>query len=309
MSEADLLAAWRDHLSHSQRRSPHTVRAYCGAAARLIAALACRDLADAAKVEAHDLRAHIAARRADGLSNASAARELSALKAFIGFARSETGDPDPAPPRLRGPRLKKGLPRPVTPDEAVNLADLVDGTAVEDWIGARDRAVLLLMYGSGLRIAEALSLQGRDAPLGRTLQVTGKGGKQRIVPILPITKGAVAAYTDACPWPLSAKQPLFRGAKGGPLSPAMVQRAMAQARRALGLPDTATPHALRHSFATHLLGAGADLRSLQELLGHASLGSTQIYTKVDAATLLETYRNAHPRSGKARSSKARSGKG
>lgn len=298
MSEAELLGQWRAHLTDARRRSPHTVRAYASAAQRLLVA---RDLAsweDVATLEGHDLRAHLAARRAEGLSNASAARELSALKAFIAFARSESGDPDPAAPRVRGPRLKKGLPRPVTPDEAVNLADLVDGTASKDWIGARDRAVLLLMYGSGLRIAEALSLQGRDTPLGETLQVTGKGGKQRLVPILPITREAVAEYSDACPWPLLAKEPLFRGAKGGPLSQGMVQKAMAQARRALGLPDTATPHALRHSFATHLLGAGADLRSLQELLGHASLGSTQIYTKVDAASLLENYRSAHPRAKK-----------
>ena len=186
----------------------------------------------------------------------------------------------------------------MTPDEAVNVADLVDGMAGDDWVGLRDRAVLLLMYGSGLRIAEALSLTGRDAPLGETLMVTGKGGKQRLVPILPITRAAVAAYADACPYPLPRDEALFRGAKGGPLSQGMVQKAMAKARRALGLPETATPHALRHSFATHLLSAGADLRSLQELLGHASLGSTQIYTKVDAAQMLEDYRAAHPRSKK-----------
>jgi integrase/recombinase XerC len=253
---------------------------------------------DAARLEAHDLRRHLAARRAEGLGNASAARELSALKAFIAFAREQAGDPDPAAPRLRGPRQKKGLPRPVTPDEAVNLAEMVDGLAADDWIGARDRAVLLLMYGSGLRIAEALSLKGGDAPLGETLSVTGKGGKQRIVPILPITRAGVEAYIAACPFDLEREAPLFRGAKGGPLSPGMVQKAMASARRALGLPATATPHALRHSFATHLLGAGADLRSLQELLGHASLGSTQIYTKVDAAQMLDDYRRAHPRAKK-----------
>jgi integrase/recombinase XerC len=298
MSAADHLAAWRAHITDARRLSPHTVRAYLGAAQRLLDARGIASWEAVAALEAHDLRAHIAARRAEGLANASAARELSALKALIAFARAECGDPDPAAPRLRGPRLKKSLPRPVTPDEAVNLADLTSGTAAEEWIGARDRAVLLLMYGSGLRIAEALSLEGRDAPLGDTLQVTGKGGKQRLVPILPITRDAVATYADACPYPLSAKEPLFRGAKGGPLSQGMVQKAMARARRALGLPDTATPHALRHSFATHLLGAGADLRSLQELLGHASLGSTQIYTKVDAATLLENYRNAHPRAKK-----------
>jgi len=178
------------------------------------------------------------------------------------------------------------------------MPDLVAGDAAQDWIGARDRAVLLLLYGAGLRIAEALSLKGADAPLQNTLQVTGKGGKQRIVPILPICAEAVEEYRAACPYPLAPKEALFRGAKGGALSQGMVQKATARARQMLGLPDTATPHALRHSFATHLLGAGADLRSLQELLGHASLGSTQIYTKVDAATMLENYRDAHPRAGK-----------
>ncbi|MGB3807484.1 MAG: site-specific integrase, partial [Erythrobacter sp.] len=234
MSAADILAAWRAHLADSRRRSPHTVRAYCAAASRLCHASELSSFEDVAKLETHDLRAHLASRRADGLSNASAARELSALKAFIAFARAETGDPDPAAPRIRGPRLKKGLPRPVTPDEAVGLAETIEAVASEDWVGARDRAVLLLMYGSGLRIAEALSLEGRDAPLGDTLQVTGKGAKQRIVPILPITREAVVAYAAACPYPLSAKEPLFRGAKGGPLSQNMVQKAMARARRALG---------------------------------------------------------------------------
>ncbi len=290
-----LIEQWRAHLADNRRRSPHTVRAYVAAAERLTTANALESWDAISRTEAHALRTFLAARRADGLGNASTARELSALKAFIAFARQQSGDPDPAAPRLRGPRLKKGLPRPVTPDEAINLADMIDGNAASDWIGARDRAVLLLMYGSGLRIAEALSLAGRDVPLGEALQVTGKGGKQRMVPVLPVTRAGVAEYVRLCPWPLSAKEPLFRGAKGGVLSPGMVQRAMAQARRALGLPDTATPHALRHSFATHLLTAGADLRSLQELLGHASLGSTQIYTRVDAASLLENYRKAHPR--------------
>jgi len=295
MSQAALLEAWRAYLADNRRRSPHTVRAYVAAAARLMAAQGIEDWPAAARIEAHHLRTFLAARRAEGLGNASTARELSACKAFIAFARQQAGDPDPAPPRLRGPRLKKGLPRPVTPDEAINLADLVDDLAADDWTGARDRAVLLLMYGSGLRIAEALSLTARDAAVGEVLRVTGKGGKQRVVPVLPITRAALAEYVRVCPWPIAANAPLFRGMKGGPLSPGMVQRAMAQARRALGLPGTATPHALRHSFATHLLSAGADLRSLQELLGHASLGSTQIYTRVDAAALLENYRKAHPR--------------
>ena len=298
MSAADLLEVWRNELTTSRRRSPHTVRAYLGCAERLLKARELQDCDGVASLEAQDLRRHLAERRSDGIGNASAARELSALKSFIAYARQQSGDPEPSAPRLRGPRVKKGLPRPVTPDEASNLADLVAGNAKAEWLGARDRAVLLLLYGSGLRIAEALSLKGNDVPLGDVLQVTGKGGKQRMVPVLPITRAAVAEYCAKCPWPLAGNEPLFRGEKGGPLSPGMVQKATAQARRALGLPDTATPHALRHSFATHLLGAGADLRSLQELLGHASLGSTQIYTKVDAATMLENYRDAHPRAKK-----------
>lgn len=295
MSAADLLEAWGSHLSAGRRRSPHTVRAYLACAARLLERTGIESWDDLARMEGHGLRAQLAARRADGIGNASAARELSALKGFIAFARQQAGDPDARAPRLRGPRVKKGLPRPVTPDEASNVTDLVAGLAAQDWIGARDRAVLLLLYGAGLRIAEALALPAAVLPLGETLVVTGKGSKQRMVPILPIIRDAVADYARRCPWPLEPGQPLFRGAKGGPLSQGMVQRAMAQARTALGLPATATPHALRHSFATHLLGAGADLRSLQELLGHASLGSTQIYTRVDAATLLDTYRSAHPR--------------
>ena len=217
------------------------------------------------------------------------------MRAFLAFARAQAGNSDTALPRLRGPRIKRGLPRPVSPDDALNLAATVAEEPEAAWIGARNRAVLLLMYGAGLRIAEALSLTCADLPLGSTLRITGKGSKQRVVPILPAVAEAVAAYTAACPWLIGKDDLLFRGAKGGPLSQGMVQKAMARARVLLGLPTSATPHALRHSFATHLLGNGADLRSLQELLGHASLGSTQIYTQVDAATLLDTYRNAHPR--------------
>lgn len=294
MTRARLLEAWAGHLRDGRRRSPHTVRAYLAAADRLLRETAIEDWTDVAALDAVALRRQLALRRGDGLANTSAARELSALKGFVAFARSQLGG-EPTSPRLRGPRIKKGLPRPVTPDDAVNLAELVGERAAEDWIGERDRAVLLLLYGAGLRIAEALSLKGGDLLLGETLLVSGKGGKQRLVPIIPLVRDAVAAYALRCPWPLTADQPLFRGAKGGPLGQGMVQKAMASARIALGLPETATPHALRHSFATHLLSAGADLRSLQELLGHASLGSTQIYTKVDAATLLDTYRRAHPR--------------
>ncbi len=295
MTRADILEAWQTLLAQNRRRSPHTVRAYVATAARLMDALGDPGWPTLARIDSGALRAQLARRRAAGLGNASAARELSALKQFISFAREQSGLPDPAPPRMRGPRLKKGLPRPVTPDEAVNLAHTVNEDASELWIGARDRAVLLLLYGAGMRIAEALSLTGGVLPLGEVLVVTGKGAKQRAVPVLPLVAEAVADYAAKCPWPLGKTDALFRGAKGGPLSQGMVQKAMARARVGLGLPPSATPHALRHSFATHLLGAGADLRSLQELLGHASLGSTQIYTKVDAAVLLDVYRNAHPR--------------
>ena len=298
-ARADLLARWHDYLAHGRRRSPHTVRAYVATAARLIDASGAEGWATLAATDIRALRLHLADRRLgktdkDGIGNVSAARELSALKAFLAFAQQQAGVPA-APLRVRGPRVKKGLPRPVTPDEAVNLAAAVDENAQLPWIGARDRAVLLLLYGAGLRIAEALSITGAALPLGEALTVTGKGGKQRMVPVLPIVAAAVEEYLRLCPWPIRAAEPIFRGARGGPLRQQLVQRAVAHARAALGLPASATPHALRHSFATHLLGAGADLRSLQELLGHVSLGSTQIYTRVDAAVLLDVYRHAHPR--------------
>ena len=294
MMRAEILEAWGNHLAAGRRRSVHTVRADVATAARLIED---QDTSwpALARLDAPALRQHLASRRAGGIGNASAARELSALKSFIAFARTQAGLADAAAPRMRGPRIKKGLPRPMTPDEAVGLAAMVAEDAHEPWIGARDRAVLLLLYGAGLRIAEALSLTGAALPLVDVLTVTGKGGKQRAVPLLPIVREGVADYIARCPWPVMRDAPLFRGAKGGALSQGMVQKAVARARTSLGLPPTATPHALRHSFATHLLSAGADLRSLQELLGHASLGSTQIYTKVDAAVLLDVYRNAHPR--------------
>ena len=296
MNAHDLLEAWRNHLALARRRSPHTVRAYGATAARLLATLPANPgWQTIARLDSGALRAQLAARRADGIGNLSAARELSALKAFIGFAREQTGAVDAAAPRMRGPRTKKGLPRPITPDEVVSLATCVAENAAEEWIAARDRAVLLLLYGAGLRIAEALALPASVLPLGETLTVTGKGNRQRMVPILPIVRDALADYAGRVPFDLARDEPLFRGTRGGPLSQGIVQKAVARARLGLGLPPTATPHALRHSFATHLLGAGADLRSIQELLGHASLSSTQIYTRVDAATLLDVYRSAHPR--------------
>ncbi|WP_294262243.1 tyrosine recombinase XerC [uncultured Sphingomonas sp.] len=285
--------AFARHLTRDRRRSAHTVRAYQATAERLLAFL--RDhwggpveAAGLTKATAADLRAFLSVRRGEGLSNTSAARELSAVRAFLAFA----GAP---PPRLAGPRVKKGVPRPIAPAEVIALAEEVSEDAAEPWIAARDWAVLLLLYGAGLRIGEAMALTPAILPLGETLRVTGKRAKTRIVPLLPAVRVAVEAYVAACPYALTPTAPLFRGAKGGALSPAIIRRSVRAARVRLGLSDRTTPHALRHSFATHLLGRGADLRALQELLGHASLGSTQIYTAVDAAHLLDVYRNAHPR--------------
>lgn len=294
IADRQMLTDWRDHLALDRRRSAHTVRAYVATAERFLDWLAdtgSADRAAIARLSASDLRAYLAARRAEGIGNASAARELSALRTFLGFVGGEGA----RVPVLRGPRVKPGVPRPVAPDDVVELAGEVADGAREPWIGARDWAVLLLLYGAGLRISEALSLTGAALPPPEVLRVTGKRGKTRIVPLLPQVRDAISAYAGACPFALPADGPLFRGARGGPLNPAIIRAGVRVARRRLGLSERATPHALRHSFATHLLGRGADLRSLQELLGHASLSSTQIYTQVDAAHLLDVYRNAHPR--------------
>lgn len=292
MTAAALVAAWSQHLRLERRRSPHTVRAYVATAERLVDFLAEHrgGTPDFAAVEVADLRAFLARRRMDGIGNSSAARELSAVRAFLTFA----GGAD-AVPRLKGPRVKKGLPRPVSPADVVALAEDVAGQRDEAWAAARDWAILLLLYGAGLRVGEALGLTGAVLPLGRTLSVTGKRDKTRIVPLLDPVREGVEAYAALCPHAMAGDQPLFRGARGGSLNPALVRRSVRLARARLGLDDRTTPHALRHSFATHLLAGGADLRSLQELLGHASLSSTQIYTSVDAAYLLDVYRNAHPR--------------
>jgi integrase/recombinase XerC len=295
MVDTPLAPDFADHLRRDRRRSVHTIRAYEATANRLLQFLSAHwggaiDRESLGKVSAADLRAYLAQRRGEGLGNASAARELSAVRAFLVFAGGEGSGP-----RLKGPRVKKGVPRPVSPDEAVALAEDVEENAAEPWIGARDWAVLLLLYGAGLRIGEATGLTGAVLPLGATLSVTGKRDKTRIVPLLPQVRDAIEAYVEICPWPISRDAALFRGAKGGPLAPGIIRRSVQAARTRLGLPERTTPHALRHSFATHLLGRGADLRALQELLGHASLSSTQIYTAVDAAHLLDVYRNAHPR--------------
>lgn len=291
-----LLVDWRDHLDHEKRRSVHTLRAYIATGERFLDFLMRHegrepDAAMLAKLGPNDLRAYMAERRADGLGNASAARELSALRNFLQFI----GGSASSVPQMRGPRVKRGLPRPIAPDEAVNLAQTMAESAKEPWVGQRDFALLLLLYGAGLRIGEALALTGAVLPLGDRLKVVGKRSKERIVPILPAVAEAVAHYVKACPYIIGAEDALFVGSRGAPLSPALVRANVRQARRSLGLSERTTPHALRHSFATHLLAGGADLRSLQELLGHASLASTQIYTAVDAAHLLDIYRSAHPR--------------
>ena len=294
-----LAARWASYLQHDRRRSLHTVRAYVATANRLIDFLGRyrgeeigeRGLTN---VVAADLRAFLADRRAGGLGAASAARELSGVRAFLTYAAEQQGRPAQLP-RTRGPKRPRTLPRPAAPEEAVELAENAAEAASLPWIGARDLAILLLLYGAGLRVAEAMSLTADLLPIGATLRVTGKRSKTRVVPIMSAVREAIDDYVRQCPYPLRGRVPLFVGARGGPLNPDLVRRSVAAARRRLGLPDTLTPHALRHSFATHLLARGADLRALQELLGHASLSSTQIYTAVDAARLLDVYRHAHPR--------------
>ena len=245
-------------------------------------------------LHASDLRAFLADRRGEGLGASSAAREMSAVRAFLTYAAEEQGNA-PRLPRTRAPKRPRTLPRPASPPDAIALAEEAESAAPNDWIGARDLAILLLLYGAGLRVAEAMGLTARVLPLGQAMRVTGKRGKTRIVPLIPAVKEAINAYVALCPFAIAGDARLFVGAKGGPLNPDLVRRAVRGARNRLGLPDSLTPHALRHSFATHLLARGADLRSLQELLGHASLSSTQIYTEVDAARLLDVYRHAHPR--------------
>ncbi len=291
-----LLAEYLTFLTDNRRMSPHSVRAYHATADRLTGFLQLHwgsavDRATLMKISAADMRAFLADRRGDGLTNRSTARELSAARHFLRFALGE----NVTLPAMKGPRVQRSLPRPVNPDDVLALADDVAESANDGWVGARDWALLLLLYGSGLRVSEATGLLGDVLPLGTTLRVTGKRNKTRIVPVLEQVSTAIQEYIALCPYPMAADQPLFRGARGGPLAPALVRRAVQGARMRLGLSERTTPHALRHSFATHLLAGGADLRSLQELLGHSSLSSTQIYTAVDTAMLLDEYQNAHPR--------------
>ena len=295
-------AQWLQHLAHERRASPRTLEAYGFAAARYIAFLERHQgdtptVASLATVTAGELRAWLAHLRSGDrpLSPRSLSQALSAIRTFHRFLDRRLDAPNAAIALVRGPKVKPGAPRPVTEDQAAGmLAEPGLDPDREDWEAARDQAVLTLLYGCGLRISEGLSLKRSDAPLSDLLRITGKGSKTRMVPVLPAVREAVGAYLAELPFVLAPDAPLFRAKRGGPLSPRHVQATVQVLRGRLGLPASATPHALRHSFATHLLGAGADLRSIQELLGHASLTTTQRYTEVDAAALLSAYAAAHP---------------
>lgn len=250
-----------------------------------------------AKLTTRAMRAWMAHERGRGLSARSLARALSAVKNFVSWVAERDGFDPSAVLMTRAPRFTAKLPRPLAEDAARAMVDTVGELQDDDWVAARDSAVLTLLYGCGLRISEALSLRGKDMPLKDTLRIFGKGNKERLVPVIPAARAAMERYYRLCPFELGDTDPVFRGVRGGPLSPRQVQKAMATARAMLGLPATATPHAMRHSFATHLLNAGGDLRAIQELLGHASLSTTQAYTAVDTARLMEVYETAHPRAG------------
>ncbi|MGH6957086.1 MAG: tyrosine recombinase XerC, partial [Caulobacteraceae bacterium] len=285
MTAREALAAFLDHLANERRASPRTAEAYQAAVLAYLAFLGRHlggepGLSDLANLSAADIRAFLAERRAR-LSPRSLSQALSAVRAYHRFLDRRLGVACPALALVRGPKVVPGAPRPVTEDQALGL--LVEAGADPDraeWQAQRDEAVLALLYGCGVRISEALSLTRADAPLGASLRIKGKGGKVRIAPVLPRVREAVDAYLAVLPFALAADEPLFRAARGGPLPPRRVQELMVRLRGRLGLSERATPHALRHSFATHLLGAGADLRSIQELLGHASLNTTQRYTSL-----------------------------
>lgn len=292
---------WLDHLQHGRGYAQATCEAYRRDLSQFLGWLRqhvrhAPCLADLARLEPKDFRAFMAARRRAGLTSRSLARTMSALRQFFRWLETDGPVKNRAILALTLPKVPHGIPKPLTVDKAASVvADSME--AKLDWITARDLAVLLLLYGAGLRVSEALGLTRQDAPTPErdVLRIEGKGGKERLVPVLPVSQEAIVRYLSLCPYPLKPDGPLFLGAKGGKLSPRIIQLLMEDLRESLGLPDTATPHALRHSFATHLLRAGADLRQIQELLGHASLSTTQMYTEVDRERLLEVYDAAHPR--------------
>lgn len=294
---------WLAHLEHERAASANTcqsyerdVRQFIGFLKGHLGHMPC--LGDLERLDAKTVRAFLSARRKGGAVSRTLSRTLSALRMFFRWLEAQDTVKNRAVAQVALPKVPHSVPKPLNRDAAADVVGAPGtGYEAEDWICLRDRAVLLLLYGCGLRISEALSLTPRDAPgQGRdVLHIKGKGGKERMVPVLTIVSEAIADYVAACPFPLLADGPLFVGARGGPLSPRLIQLAMARLREELELPETATPHALRHSFATHLLSSGADLRQIQELLGHASLSTTQIYTEVDRERLLAVYDKAHPR--------------
>jgi integrase/recombinase XerC len=254
------------------------------------------DLTTLAHLTTADVRAYLShLRRTRTLSNATLAQQISALRSFFRFLEKEGVLTNPAIANITTPKRPHAVPRPVSEAGAKEMVDHGANLQAEPWVQARDAAILTLLYACGLRISEALSLTRADAPRGEALRVIGKGNKERVVPVLPVVNRAIDQYLEQCPHPLSPEEPLFRGKRGGPLGPRSVQKMVQNLRRALGLPETTTPHALRHSFATHLLENGGDLRTIQELLGHASLSTTQIYTEVEAKKLIAVYRKAMPR--------------
>ena len=295
---------WRAHLSGERRMAAKTVEAYQRDVRQFLAFLTNHlgqppALADMAGLRTADLRAFLAARRGIGVGARTLARGLAGVRSLMGFLEREGEANGAAFRAMRTPRLPKTLPRPLSVADARQVTGIEAALDEEPWIAARNAAVLMLLYGSGLRISEALGVRRQDAPIGGldTLRVIGKGGKTRVAPVLAIVSRAIEDYLRLCPYSPGPEEPLFLGAKGGPLNPRLVQKAMERLRSALGLPDSATPHALRHSFATHLLAGGGDLRTIQELLGHASLSTTQIYTAVETDRLLAAYDQAHPKGG------------
>jgi integrase/recombinase XerC len=297
---ADAIQGWLDWLAVERRASRHTVAAYGHDLSAFLSFLAehrggPQDMADLESLSPSDLRAWLAHRATLGFKRTSTARALSVVRAFFAFLDRNGLAHNAAAKVLRTPRLPRAVPKPLSHRDARDSAARIADMASLPWIGLRDAALLTLLYGCGLRIDEALSLPRGVVPFGEVLRVKGKGGKERLVPVLPAVKDAADQYLAACPYALGPRDPLFVGARGKRLQAAVVQRQMRKLRAYLGLPETATPHALRHSFATHLLGSGADLRAIQELLGHASLATTQRYTEVDGEHLAQVYSRAHPR--------------
>ncbi|HVY87103.1 MAG TPA: tyrosine recombinase XerC [Caulobacterales bacterium] len=297
-----LLREWVAHLRDERRFAPRSVEAYerdVGAFLDFLAEHLGGVVTSAAlaALEPRDLRAYLAHRRSgpDALSDRSISRALAAIRSFYRWLDRRKGVANPRLSLVRGPKLKASLPRPVSEKAARDLIDEAEASANAPWIGARDAALITLLYAAGLRISEALSLTGADRPLPDTLRILGKGGKERIVPVLAAARDAVERYASMAPFALTSDAPLFRGVRGGALSPRIAQALMARLRAALGLPSSATPHALRHAFATHLLAKGGDLRAIQELLGHESLSTTQRYAAVEAEKIFAAYRAAHPR--------------